>query len=255
MRAGAGVTALLLLLSAVAAPALPPSAVTTGFLFESLTYGGMAYRFAVYVPRAYDGMRAWPLITFLHGKGESGTDGSSMLGEGLGPTLLARADEWPFIVLFPQKPLLDSEWEEHEEAVMEMLRTVRGRYRVDPSRLYLTGFSQGGHGTWVLGARHAGLWAALAPVCGYGSSPLPNRRAFHGPAADLAGPLAKTPVWTFHGEADKVIPAAATEELVGALRAAGATPKLTIYPGVGHNAWDRAYGDATLPAWLLSHRK
>ncbi len=236
----------------------PPSGagrIPVGFLFESFRTGGGTFRYAVYVPGAYDGTSAWPLILFLHGKGESGTDGHKMTRTGLGPAIRRRPEEWPFLVLFPQKPTEDSEWEEFEPAVMETLARVRTRYRVDPSRIYLTGLSQGGHGTWVLGARHAGLWAAIAPISGYAGSPLPDPSAFHGPASELARPLASTPVWAFHGGEDPVVPALATLDLAAALRDAGGDPRVTVYPGVKHDAWDRAYRDEGLAAWLLAHSR
>ncbi len=229
--------------------------IPTGFLFESLTSGGRTFPYAVYVPRTYDGTSAWPLILFLHGKGESGTDGRKMTRTGLGPAIRRRPKEWPFLVVFPQKPTEDSEWEEFEPPVMEILARVRERYRVDSSRIYLTGLSQGGHGTWVLGARHAGLWAAIAPVCGYAGSPLPDEAAFHGPVPELAQHLAPTPVWAFHGEADPVVPVAATLEMVAAIRSAGGDPKVTVYPGVKHDAWDRAYRDEGLAVWLLARSR
>ncbi len=229
--------------------------IQTGFLFDSFASGGRTFRYAVYVPRTYDGTSPWPLILFLHGKGESGTDGRKMTGTGLGSAIRRRPKEWPFLVVFPQKPTEDSEWEEFEPAVLEALARVRERYRVDPSRISLTGLSQGGHGAWVLGARHAGLWAAIAPVCGYAGSPLPDETAFHGPVSELARPIASTPVWAFHGEADPVVPVVATLEMVAAIRSAGGDPKATIYPGVKHDAWDRAYRDEGLAAWLLAQRR
>jgi poly(3-hydroxybutyrate) depolymerase len=97
---------------------------------------------------------------------------------GLGPELLAQPERWPFLVLFPQKPAKDDEWEQHEAALLAMLDEVSGRYNVDPNRVLLTGLSQGGHGTWVLGARHPERWAALVPVCGYPAAPMGFPRAF-----------------------------------------------------------------------------
>jgi predicted peptidase len=121
--------------------------------------------------------------------------------------------------------------------------------------------SQGGHGTWVLGARHPRLWAALVPVCGYGDAGFDDPSArlppgvFVGPADELAAPLAAMPVWAFHGEADTIVPVTQTEELVAALRARGGEPKVTLYPGVEHDAWDRAYREEELPRWLLAQRR
>ena len=144
------------------------AAVSTGFLFKSLAHEGRELRYTVYVPRGYDPSRSWPLIVFLHGSGESGTDGSRQLAQGLPREPVWNPDRWPFIVIIPQKPSHDTEWEQYELELMTMLAHTRREYNVDPAHFLLTGLSQGGHGAWVLGARHPELWAAVVPVCGYG---------------------------------------------------------------------------------------
>lgn len=252
------VLALAVVASACAtSPADKGDAGYTGFVFSSLELASRSYPYALYVPRSYDHRRAWPLILFLHGRGECGSDGSRQLHVGLGPELLAQPDRWPYLVLFPQKPAKDDEWEQHEAALLAMLDEVSGRYNVDPNRVLLTGLSQGGHGTWVLGARHPERWAALVPVCGYAGAPIgfPPVRSlssrFEGSAADLAPALAALPIWAFHGEADDTVPVAATLELVAAAQRAGGSPKLTVLPGVGHNSWDAAYRNPQLAEWML----
>lgn len=231
-----------------------------GFLFRELAGAGPLARYAVYVPRDYDGDRAWPLILFLHGAGESGGDGVKPIIQGIGAAIQWSAERWPAIVVFPQKPTVTSEWEQHDAAVMAILAAVRRAYRVDPDRVYLTGLSQGGHGTWVLGARHAGTWAALVPICGYvGAHPraaaLALPPAYTGSAAALAAAIGRTPVWAFHGDADDVVPAEHTRAMAAALEAAGAEPRVTLYPGAGHNSWDRAYAEEELAEWLLAQRR
>src|SRR5436309_2937574 len=103
----------------------------TGFLFETLNQDGREYKYAVYVPREYDSHKDWPIILFLHGSGESGTDGAKQVIQGVGSAMLWDIQHWPFIVIFPQKPSSDSEWEQHEPAVMEMLARARKDYSVD----------------------------------------------------------------------------------------------------------------------------
>jgi len=238
-------------------PANEDSAPSTGFVYSSLELGDRAYPYALYVPRSYDASRAWPLILFLHGRGECGNDGSRQLSVGLAPELLAQPERWPFLALFPQKSAKDDEWEQHEAALLAMLDEISGRYNVDPNRVLLTGLSQGGHGAWVLGARHPERWAAIVPVCGYPAAPprapveghLPP--PFRGSAAELAPALSRLPIWAFHGDADETVPVAATLELVEATRRAGGSPKLTVFPGVGHNSWDPAYRDPQLSEWML----
>jgi predicted peptidase len=231
-----------------------------GFLFRELASGGRTYPYAIYVPRGYDPSRPWPLILFLHGSGESGTDGVRPIIQGIGSAILWGSERWPAIVIFPQKPTQDSEWEQHEAAVMAILASVRRTYTIDDDRIYLTGLSQGGHGTWVLGARHRELWAALVSVCGYATPPSrPSRPdlppAYVGTAADLAPAIGDVPFWIFHGDADDVVPPEQAQAMAIALAALGHPPKLTIYPGVNHNSWDRAYAEEDLPRWLLSQRR
>ncbi len=229
--------------------------VGTGFLFRSLKEDGRELKYAVYVPRGYDPSRAWPLILFLHGSGESGTDGSRQLAQGLPRELVWNPDRWPFIVIIPQKPSQDAEWEEYELELMTILAHARRDYNVDPTRLVLTGLSQGGHGAWVLAARHNELWAAVVPVCGYGSVRFGVPRLPPGTTGELAAAIGRLPVWAFHGEADDVVPVRETRTMLEALEAAGAHPRVTTYPGIGHGCWERAYGEQELPAWLLAQRR
>ena len=229
--------------------------VPTGFLFKSLNHDGRELAYAVYVPRGYDPARPWPLILFLHGSGESGTDGSRQLAQGLPRELVWNPDRWPFIVVIPQKSSSDTEWEQFEPSLMAMLASARREYNVDPARLILTGLSQGGHGAWVLAARHPDLWTAVVPVCGYGPARSAAPGVFTGTVGELAQALKGIPVWAFHGEADDVVPVGETRDMIAALEGAGAEPRVTIYPGVGHDCWERAYGDQELPGWLLARRR
>ncbi len=231
------------------------SDVLTGFLFKSFSQEGRELKYAVYVPRGYDPSRAWPLILFLHGSGESGTDGSRQLAQGLPRELVWNPDRWPFIVIIPQKPSQDAEWEQYELELMTILAHARREYNVDPARLVLTGLSQGGHGAWVLAARHPELWAAVVPVCGYGSGRSGAPTVFTGTFTELAEGIGGIPVWAFHGEADDVVPVRETRAMIAALEAAGTHPRVTVYPGVGHGCWERAYGEPELPGWLLAQRR
>lgn len=220
--------------------------------------GGPKVSYLVYVPRDYNAARRWPLVLFLHGRGESGTDGWRQLLQGLPPALFAAPERWPAIVLLPQKPDPENEWESYESALLALVDRARRSYAIDPERVILTGLSQGGHGSWVLGARHPELWVAVAPVCGYVAARRRNAAgradAFGGTATELAKPLASTPIWAFHGAIDDVVPVAETEKMIAALRAAGGAPRVTIVPEVGHGVWSRAYEDPEFAAWLLAQR-
>lgn len=215
---------------------------TTGFLSRTVHYAGGVARYVVYVPWWYDAARPLPAIVFLHGRGEEGDDGWKPVAVGLGPAILADARRWDFIVIFPQKPAGRAGWGAHRDLVLAALDDTRREFAVDASRIYLTGLSMGGTGTWAIGARERHLFAALVPICGGGS------------VAD-ARRLARMPVWCFHGAKDDAVPPDASRRMVQAMRAAGGNPRLTIYEGVGHGAWERAYAEPELPAWLLSHAR
>lgn len=268
-RTLAAAAILLLALVLTAATSQESTAVQTGFLFKSIDVNGRLYDYIVYVPRAYaDRTKAgggeeagWPFILFLHGMGESGTDGQRQMLIGLGPRLVDKADRWPFIVLMPQKPVATDEWEDHFDAVKAMLDRTLAEYDIDESRQYLTGLSQGGHGTWAFNALLPGRFAAIAPVCGYAETPsetAPTPRTWKTDpdspqTKQIIAAAAAVPVWAFHGEADPVVPVSQTMFLVEHIRQAGGDVRQTLYPEVGHNAWDKAYAE-DLPAWFLSHR-
>lgn len=236
-----------------------------GVLFRSIAAEGIAEnRYAIYVPRDLDPAAPAPAILFLHGRGECGTEGTRHLNVGLLPAVLADPGRWPFIIILPQKPDEDSTWAEHTELAMACLAATTREFRVDPSRIYLTGLSQGGAGTWAIAAEHPRMFAAIAPVCGFVHDSGGAERRFGSAAARarIAAALAgvKIPVWAFHGEKDDVIPPVHTRDMVAALREAGLGEdrlRATYFPQANHNAWDPAYRGqgAELAIWLLSHRR
>jgi predicted peptidase len=227
----------------------------TGVLFRDITVAGEARRYALYVPRDLDPAVPAPLILFLHGAGECGTDGQRQAAVGLGPAALLDPKGWPAIIAMPQKIDVNKEWVVDSALVFAVIDETKRERKIDPGRVYLTGLSQGGAGTWAIAAKNPGVFAAIAPVCGYVSKG--RKRLDFGDAADaaaLAPGLAGVPIWAFHGEKDSVVPADQTRLLVDAAKAAGADVKLTLYPELDHNSWDRAYRGEQLGEWLLSHR-
>lgn len=232
-----------ILTTAAFSSAVGASPRATGFLTKLLRQGDQSYPYVVYVPASYDGKSPMPVLVFLHGAGECGSDGTKHVAQGIGTAILWHNEQWPFIVIMPQKPDIRDPWEKHDAAVMAMLAQTRKEYKTDRSRTYLTGLSQGGHGTWVIGGNHPDVWAAIAPICGYGD-----------PSA-IAPPLKGMAIWCFHGEADDVVKIEQSKALTEAATAAGAEVKFTTYPGVGHNSWDKAYREEKLAAWLLEHRR
>lgn len=233
--------------------------------FERVEVGGATYPYVVMLPAGYEQSeaRAWPAIVFLHGRGESGTNASRPLVIGLPQSVLYDWASWPCVVIVPQKPDQETQWEDHAAAVEAILSRVMRERRIDADRVVLTGLSQGGHGCWTIGARMPGRFAAIAPVCGYVF--VPERTGagervwrFDDDAAlvrEIAKGIGRTPVWALHGEADSVVPAEQTTRMVEALRRAGADVRLTTYPGVDHNSWEKAYADAELRAWMLAARR
>jgi predicted peptidase len=221
---------------------LPTDAtMTTGFLFDSVTVDATELPFAVYVPRDYTPDKEWPVIVFLNGRGECGTDGQKHLAVGLGPAIMFDRAAWPFIVVFPQKPLPGTSWGDHDAYVQAALDKTLAAYAADESRIYLTGLSQGGNGTWAIAGKHPGRFAAIAPICGYGD------------AASLATGVKDIPVWAFHGEKDDVVPPKSTTDVIAELKQLGADPKVTLYPNANHNSWDQAYRTEKLGEWFLQH--
>lgn len=243
MRRSVTILCLLLGAAKATANAAPDARVPTGFLFKNLVQTDGTFRYAVFVPRDYDAAKKWPVIVFLHGAGECGSDGAKHIAQGIGMAILWDVEKWPFIVVLPQKPEIRDQWEKYDTAVMEMLKQTQKNYSVDAFRIYLTGLSQGGHGTWSLGAKHANVWAAIAPICGYGDP------------VEIAPALKSMPVWCFHGGADTTVPVKQSQAMVDAIKAEGGNPKLTVFPGVGHNSWDKAYREEKLYDWFLSNKR
>lgn len=221
----------------------------TGVLFRTVEVADTNHRFAIYVPRDYTPDTTWPCIVFLNGRGECGTDGTRQLSQGLMPAILSEPQRWPAIVVFPQKPDQPSQWADHDALVLAALEVTRLEFNVDPNRVYLTGLSQGGAGSWSLGAKHPDLWAAVAPVCGYGD-----------PVA-IAPEIANLPVWAFHGMKDDVVKPEQTTAIIDAIKAEqkatgkGVEPLMTLFPDANHNAWDPTYRNEDLPTWLFKQRR
>ncbi|MDZ4307512.1 prolyl oligopeptidase family serine peptidase [Allopontixanthobacter sp.] len=202
------------------------------------------YPYQLFIPKALeagtDSREAkWPLMIFLHGSGERGDDIARVKLHGP-PKHADRNPDFPFILI---SPLLGAEQDWDIAKLDRILDHVVATLPVDPSRIYLTGLSRGGHATWRWGAAEPQRFAALAPVAGRGE-------------ADTACALKDTPLWAFHGDRDDVVPPEGSFAMARAIRACnGRIARLTIYPDLGHNAWDPAYEDPELYLWLLSQRR
>jgi len=236
--------------------------VQTGFLDRNITVGGRAYHYQVYVPADYQTKPSWPAILFLHGAGERGNDGLLQTNVGLAPAIRQNPSRYPAIVVFPQVPP-DSQWvgTPADVAVAALQQTMR-EFHVDPSRVYLTGLSMGGHGTWYIAYRHPELFAAVVPICGWvrdfpqfrGSVPVvPGDSAAVLPS--LVQRLAKVSIWIFHGEIDPAVNVNGSREPAAALKAASADVRYTEFLGMGHNVWDAVYASDEFVRWLFAQRR
>jgi len=196
--------------------------------------------YLLYRPPEYDLRRAWPLVLFLHGRGERGTDLARVPLHGL-PKLIAAGQHFPFVVASPQCPP-DSYWPEQLDALEALLDHLTATLKIKTRQVYVTGLSMGGFGTWYLAARCPQRIAAIAPVCGGGLPWMADR-------------LKDVPVWAFHGSKDSVVHPRESRVMVQAVRQAGGKARLTIYQGVGHDSWTQTYANPKLYTWLLRHKR
>lgn len=197
---------------------------------------------------------AVPVILFLHGAGESGIDGRRQTTVGIGPAIAAGPECFPALVVFPQASHRQG-WRDFDlDAAAAALDDVTSAYSIDRNRVYLTGISMGGYGTWLLAMQQPERFAAAVPVCG-GFDRAAAAHVGIATFADAVNRLAPIPQWVFHGDADDIIPVEQSRVMVQALRAAGANVRYTEYPGVRHNSWDRAYAEPELMPWMLAQRR
>lgn len=204
---------------------------------------GKEAKYVVFIPQDYKGDKEYPVILFLHGAGETGTDGKKQAQTGLGNAIRKNEKNFGFITIFPQSQ--DRNWRagsKDADRALKILEATMKEYKTDSKRVYLTGLSMGGYGTWSLAAAYPTKWAAIAPVCGGGD-----------PKA--AEKFKDLPCWCFHGDADKAVAVEKSREMIEALKKAGGKPEYTEYPGVAHNSWDKAYGTAELYTWFLKHKQ
>ncbi len=229
------------LLSACA-QAVAPAGVVAGQQALSLPLPGRAAAqpLLLALPPGYDDepQRQWPLVVFLHGSGERGSELARVAVHGL-PMQVRDGARLPFILC---SPLLEAEGDWDAPRLHALLAALRAGWRVDPDRVLATGLSRGGRGCWRWAAAYPRDLAGIAPVCGNGD-----------PATVCQA--RGVPVRAYHGELDTVVPLALHQASVDALRACGGTVSFTVYPGVGHDSWTPAYRDPGLLPWLLAQRR
>lgn len=208
---------------------------------------GKEMPYLLYLPDDYhhDTSKHWPFILFLHGSGERGNDPNIVRLHGL-PRLIETQPDFPYIVLSPQCPI-DVRWHEQSDNLIILLDTLLPELRVDHTRIYLTGLSMGGQGSWHLGATDPDRFAALLPICGR----IPTVEGF----PEQVCAIQKVPVWVFHGAQDVRVPVEQAERMVNILHNCGGNVKLTIFPDADHFCWDRVYGDQAVWDWLQAQKR
>jgi len=217
--------------------------------YEARVY--MPYR--LLRPKDYDPEKSYPLVLFLHGKGERGWDNEMQLINGVSE-LFASEDaraKHPCFAVVPQCPADDSwaNWEpkaiglsKPARAALDIVAALQKEFNIDSARLYIGGLSMGGFGTWEIITHYPNLFAAAFPICGGGD---PGK----------AARLVKLPIWAFHGAQDNVVAPALSRNMIEAIKAAGGNRRYTEYPGVGHASWELAFKEPMLLEWLFAQKR
>jgi len=237
----------------------PESPQETGFLNRTVELNGATYHFQVYLPETFrrDDKKPWPVILFLHGRGERGSEGMWQTQNGLPQAVRDHPERWPFVIVMPQCPLANylTDPEMLSMALAALDRETQ-EFHLDTERTYLTGLSMGGYGAWELARLHPRRWAAVAIVAGgvfWSYAPERWQQATTLPV-EYAHAVGRLPLWIFHGSDDPIVVPRQAEMMFEAVKTAGGRVRLWVYQGVKHDCWTRAYNEPELPRWFLSHR-
>lgn len=198
------------------------------------------FYYVEYLPKDYDPAKEYPLVLFLHGAGERVQDPHQAMFHGYMKYVREQGKEYPFIFIAPQC-IGNAYWGSYTESLSAFLDFILETYAVDRRRVYLTGLSMGGTGTWMFAMARPNTFAAIMPVCGSG---------IYWNVANLL----KTPIYMVHGDCDTCVPISGSVEMLTSINSRGGNAKLKICYGVGHDAWNYAYTDDSLLEWMLSQR-
>jgi poly(3-hydroxybutyrate) depolymerase len=235
---------------------LDPYGGMEGRIFDTGTGFKLPYRLGK--PSPYDPAVKYPLVVFLHGSGESGVDNRLQISKNIGNTTpgsvfttAANQAKFPTFFIAPQSPYITVNgvktpegWTSGSDAQKGMLKLIpalEAELSIDPNRLYVTGLSLGGNGTWIVITENPTLFAAAIPMSGGGDP-------------TMAAKIVKIPIWDFHGTLDPSIPVASSRDMISALRALGGSPRYTEYPNGMHDIWFMAYTTPELLPWMNAQR-
>lgn len=206
--------------------------------FEGTYKENVGLNYLIYFPKDYSEDKSFPLLLFLHGAGERGNDLNLVPKHGL-PKLIEEGKDFPFVVVSPQCPI-NKKW--NTNALIALIDEIVSKHKIDEDRIYVTGLSMGGNGTWRLATEIGDRLAAIIPICGWGEP------------FDVCS-LGNLPVWAFHGAKDLIVPVSSSQVLVNRLNYCKGNAKITIYPESGHDSWTETYNNPEIYEWLLSHSK
>ncbi len=218
-------------------------------LFTKQIVQNLEARYLLFLPADYKAKprQRWPMILFLHGAGERGSNVWKVAVHGP-PKIVKDKPDFPFILVSPQCPVGET-WS--VEVLLNLLDEITSTYRVDTNRIYLTGLSMGGYGTWKLGLLYPERFAAMAPICGGGE--ILNVLLANRTKADAVKSMG---IWAFHGGQDPVVPVEESERMIQALKRIGCKDvKLTVYPEAKHDSWTETYNNPEFYDWLLAHSR
>lgn len=199
-------------------------------------------KYLLYFPKNYSSsVKKWPLVLYLHGAGERGEILEHVKWNGI-PRLAEDEPDFQFMALSPLCPN-NSSWQNQFDAIDKLLYEVQEKYNIDERKIYVTGISMGGYGTWDIALMFPERFAAIVPICGGTSYP------------ELIGLLKDLPIWAFHGAKDDIILPEETRVLIDFLKQYNPNIKYTEYPEGGHDAWTETYDNPEMYRWLLSQER
>lgn len=201
----------------------------------------LTLNYMVYLPQSYDTIKKFPLILSLHGSGERGNNIDSVKKWGI-HKMLRENDDFPFVVVSPQCPNGEI-WEMHFNVLKDLLDEIENNYNIDNERIYLTGYSLGGYGTWNFAILNPEIFSAIVPISGGAVSP---QKSFN---------LRNLPIWVAHGDADTVVQFEESKRIVDYLKIYNSNIIFKVYKGAGHEVCTTAYEEPGLFEWLIKQKR